>query len=294
MRIAVTGSSGFIGSNLVKDLTQLGYRVICIDQGWQDAISVENPGFTAQCDFVFHLGANSDTRGTYEDYQKSNVIFSANLLWHCKHFKIPMVFASSGAVYGTNRKYASKPNPLTEYGASKLKTEELIREQYPGMAVALRYHNVYGSNEAHKGPMASIVWKYINGYLNGEKSHLLFDKSHKISRDFIEVSDVNKINLMFLRFYEKYENFPKFPPVFDVGTGQAETFKDLAEQIAKRTYLPIEYIKNPYNSKNYQFYTLANTRKIRNLYEMTYGEKFEPLSIDSGIEKVFYEMCSSL
>jgi nucleoside-diphosphate-sugar epimerase len=300
MRIAITGASGFIGSNLVKDLMNIGYtNIVCVDKynthnypifyDWESSISDINSGFVSMVDFVFHLGANSDTRASSDDLKKSNVIFSNNLLKHCNGYKVPLVFASSGAIYGHNRKISSKPNPLTEYGISKLATENLIKEKYTSNAISLRYHNVYGYNESHKGNMASIVSKYIDGYLKGEKSHLLFENSKRIKRDFIHVRDVNKINILMLDFYQKHGKFPNYPSNFDIGTGSAVSFQHLAEEVAKYTHLPLKYIPNPYNSENYQFYTLANTIKIRNLYKMVYGYDYKPMSIKEGVKKVFKE-----
>ena len=300
MRIAVTGGCGFIGKNLIKFLQEIGYEnIICVDEeekndgvfpfyDWR-TLTKTNPSFLPVVDFVFHLGANSSTRASYSEIQIPNETFSANLLKHCKSYKIPVVFASSGAVYGSKRILSSKPNPLTKYGLSKLRTEQLITKNHKGQAVALRYHNVYGANESHKMHMASIVSKYIDGFLSGtDAAHSLFENSKRIYRDFVHVDDINRINIMFLDFYLKYKKLPT-NSIFDVGTGKAISFYKVAEEVSKLTKLPIEYVPNPYTAKTYQFFTKANIVKIKNLYKMVYGTKFTPMTIEKGIKEVFNE-----
>lgn len=300
MNICITGAFGFIGGELIKkisenpniNITALDYKnkknnIISFCQkfiDWQDAM--DDFMFLDDVDFVYHLGANSSTRATKEELYLSNISFTEKLMVQCSIRNIPMVFASSGAIYGSNRIKDDKPNPLTEYGKSKLIGEKYAMSYSKRKIVCLRYHNVYGPTESHKDNMASIISKWIDDYKNGITQNVLFYGSSKIIRDFIHVDDITKINIMFLDYY-KQRGTLGYDLIIDVGTGLPTSFQDVAENIIKNTRGSIKYVDNPYNETNYQFYTEANISQLENIYYSLYGKEFTPLSIEEGILKTF-------
>jgi len=141
---------------------------------------------------------------------------------------------------------------------------------------------VYGSTEAHKGDMSSIVYKWISG-----AEHCLFYDSKLIKRDFIHVDDINEVHLMFLEYWQKFRLFPK--RIYDVGTGQAVSFQKLGDAIRKHTKNKIRYVENPYTDKNYQFYTKANIADLNAAFE-DLGKKFLPMRIDFGVKKTYNDL----
>jgi len=145
--------------------------------------------------------------------------------------------------------------------------------------VCLRYHNVYGPTEEHKGDMSSIVFKWISG-----AEHKLFKDSQNIKRDFIHVDDINDANIAFMKYWKIFKKFPK--RIYDIGTGNPVSFTDLAKEIVKYTKKEITYIENPYDKNNYQFYTQADIKDIKEIFEKI-GKKFSPMSIKEGIKKCY-------
>jgi ADP-L-glycero-D-manno-heptose 6-epimerase len=307
MRIVVSGASGFIGGELIKMLNDDGYTdIIAIDSeskpkrtdlkydrfiDWEFILENKYFDFLNLAEFVFHLGANSSTRATIEELQKPNLDFTHDLFYECSIREIPIVFSSSGAIYGSRRDEYSTPNPLTNYGKSKLQCEQMRWEEdmdYSNIT-CLRYHNVYGATESHKGDMASIVSKWIDNYNNGLLTNDLFHGSNKILRDFIHVNDVNRINIMLLDHYKILKRFPLERQGYDVGMGIATSFQDVANEIIRHTKGTIQYTINPYNESNYQFYTKANIEVISDIYKMVYNKPYTPLSISQGVELVFKE-----
>lgn len=309
MRIAVTGSNGFIGGELIKHLNKLHYTdIIAIDKEEKDLsrehtvtrfiewtfINEKNYfDFLNLVDFVFHLGANSSTREKFLDIEQSNVAFTSKLFIECAIRRIPVVFASSGAIYGSTRG-DGKPNPLTDYGKTKLICEYMalatqisrIGDFCKTNFVCLRYHNVYGATESHKGNMASIISKWIDNYKNGIRKNQLFYGSDNIRRDFVHVSDINKVHIMFLDYYKKHHNLGN-KIVYDVGTGISKSFQDVAYAISKHTKGKIEYVKNPYDDTNYQFFTKADVSDLKKIYKKTYKKEYLPLNIFDGIKLTF-------
>ena len=307
MRIIVTGGAGFIGRELIRKLNELGYTLITIvddNDAYYERVVLEGLAFTEfldyrkiieksdfsfvkNADFVFHLGANSSTRSKLIDIYDVNYLFTVKLFLEAGT-KIPVVFASSGAVYGADRRINSATTPLTAYGYTKMICEKMVNyfpEFYTNM-VCLRYHNVYGSTEAHKGDMSSIVYKWISG-----AEHCLFYDSNVIKRDFVHVDDINKAHLMFLEYWKKFGSFPK--RIYDVGTGQAVSFQKLGDAIRKHTKKKIRYVENPYTHKNYQFYTRANVADLKQTFE-DLGQKFLPMHIESGVKKAYNDYICSI
>jgi len=302
MKILVSGACGFIGGELIKDLKDLGHTILGIDYlskfnesdiivhsfiDWEFIYDSNSYDILGDVDFAFILGANSSTRATKEELRKPNLLSTSALITQLNLKGIPIVFASSGAVYGS--KFKNKEaivNPLTEYGRSKEMMERWISYFPLGDVICLRYHNVYGANESHKGNMASIISKWIDNHLKGVKTNDLFYGSDKIKRDFIHVEDVNKVNIMLLDFYIKYKQLPDIS-ILDVGSGIPTSFEKVAKEIVKHTKGTIQSIINPYNQTNYQFYTKANIKGISDIHKWLYDKDYEPMSIKEGIKKTF-------
>lgn len=302
MKIAITGGAGFIGRELIWELNSMGYNDITIIDSYptiiQDRVIMEGLSFTEvidykqilidsdfkwvkKFDFIFHLGANSSTRSKISEIYDVNFTFSVRLFLEARWHDVPVVFASSGAIYGSDRRETSKPNPLTAYGYTKMVCENMIKyfpELYDNI-VCLRYHNVYGASEGHKGDMSSIVYKWISG-----QDHKLFQDSKEIKRDFIHVSDINYVNIAFMRYWILKKTFPL--RIYDVGTGKPVSFLQLGNEIKRHTKKKITYIDNPYNKSNYQFFTKADITDLKEIFDEL-GEKYAPMSIKQGIEKVY-------
>jgi ADP-L-glycero-D-manno-heptose 6-epimerase len=249
----VTGAAGFIGSHLIKALNARGEnRIIAVDNLAQaDKFrnladceiaeyfdQEEFPARLAEGEFdddiaaVLHQGACSDTMETDGRYMlANNYRYSMALLRHCQDNDIPFIYASSAAVYGAGPDFREEPSdeaPLNVYGYSKLLFDQHVRTLLPertAQIAGFRYFNVYGSREAHKGRMASVVWHFFNQYRADGKVQL-FEGSGGYAageqrRDFISVDDVVKVNLDFL-------DHPQRSGIFNVGTGSAATFNAVA------------------------------------------------------------------
>ena len=253
MTIVVTGAAGFVGSNLVRALNARGEtRILAVDHlergdkfrnlasceiaDYLDKAEflrrVEEGDFSGSIDALFHQGACSDTMETNGRYMmENNYRYSMALLDFCLEDEVPFIYASSAAVYGASATFREERRfeaPLNVYGYSKFLFDQAVRRRLPdaGTQVAgFRYFNVYGPNEWHKGRMASVAWHFFNqyqaqgkvrpfvgsgGYADGEQQ-----------RDFVSVEDVSRINLYFF-------DHPEVSGIFNVGTGRAQTFNDVA------------------------------------------------------------------
>jgi len=305
MHIVVTGAAGFIGSNLVKALNERGItRIIAVDDLEQGdkfvnladceiadyfdkdefARLVEAGKFDGRIQAVMHQGACSDTTERNGRFMMEvNYRYSARLLEFCQLQQVPLIYASSAAVYGANERCRESGEcelPLNVYGYSKLQFDRYVRnrwEERTAQVVGLRYFNVYGLREAHKGRMASVAWHFFNQYLAGGKVRL-FEGSHGYAdgeqrRDFVSVEDCIKVNLHFL-------DYPGVSGIFNVGTGRAQPFNDVAAAVintvrggrgeAGRTLGEliregaIEYIPFPEDLKGkYQAFTQADLAALR-------------------------------
>ena len=289
--IIVTGGAGFIGSNLVLELNARGAREILVVDNLKNGVKFRNlvdcqivdyldkDRFIDQLrrgDFekntieaVYHQGACSMTTewdGRYmmeNNYEYSKIIFE-----YCVARGIPFLYASSAAVYGRGRVFKEDPAfefPLNVYGYSKLRFDQYIRQRLDSVesqVVGLRYFNVYGPREAHKGSMASVAYHLNNQLLDAGKVRLFegcdgYSDGEQL-RDFICVSDVVDINLWF-------SNHPNLSGIFNLGTGRSQTFNDVARAVLdfhKRGVL--EYIPFPDQLKGcYQSFTEANLDALR-------------------------------
>jgi ADP-L-glycero-D-manno-heptose 6-epimerase len=252
----VTGAAGFIGSNLVAALNQHGIaNVLAVDNltradkfanlaRCQIADYLDKREFLARLregefegtlDAILHQGACSDTMETDGRYMmENNYRYSLALLDFCLEEEIPLLYASSASVYGGGPSFREAPEcerPLNVYGYSKYLFDQVVRQRLSDASspvVGLRYFNVYGPNEAHKGGMASVAWHFYNQYRQDGKvkpfagSGGYADGEQR--RDFVAVEDVVKVNLHFL-------DHPRWSGVFNVGTGRAQSFNEVAESV---------------------------------------------------------------
>lgn len=240
---------------------------------------------------VIHMGAiSATTESNFNRLLESNIRFSQQL-WHwCAKNKVPFIYASSAATYGDgsfnyndNESELDQLNPLNAYGYSKhffdrwIQLELAKKQPVPPQWCGLKFFNVYGPNEYHKDRMASVVFHAFNQYKEN-KQIKLFKSEHPSYkdgmqvRDFIYVKDAVKVIIFFL-------NNSKFSGVYNVGTGNPETFKALAEAVlSNNTGNPdeIKYINMPNDLKGkYQYYTKARIDKIRSI---GFGDNFKNLN----------------
>ncbi|MFZ4714178.1 MAG: ADP-glyceromanno-heptose 6-epimerase [Bacteriovoracaceae bacterium] len=293
--ILVTGAAGFIGSVLVKSLNDQGItNIILVDRlkdtsKWlnlrgllfdeyihaDELFDAHNSRLFAGLKGIYHLGACSDTTEKNMDYlMKNNLEFSKKLFLFASQNQVPMVYASSAATYGDGEKgYSDDPEsiknfrPLNGYGYSKQLFDEWVLKQkrFPPAWYGMKFFNVYGPNEYHKGKMRSVVVQaheqilstgavklfksYVAGYDDGEQK-----------RDFIYVKDVVNAMLQLMKH-------GKDSGIYNMGTGVARTFKDLvnATFTAHGKSPKIEFIEMPdHLKKQYQYYTQAEMTKFKN------------------------------
>ncbi len=286
----VTGGAGFIGSNLVRTLLDSGRDVIVVDDlsdGHKFVNIADLPiadyidkdeflqrlesdkAFATGVHAVLHQGACSDTTEWDGRYMmQNNYAYSRRLLHHCLKQGTPLVYASSAAVYGASAAFAEHPDnerPLNVYGYSKLQFDRYVRRvaAAPDTQVAgLRYFNVYGPREQHKGSMASVAWHFDKQVREDGEARLFvgsggYDDGEQL-RDFIYVDDVCALNLWFL-------DHPAISGVFNAGTGRAQSFNDVARAvIAWHGSGRIRYIPFPAGLEGaYQSYTQADLTGLR-------------------------------
>ena len=288
--LIVTGGAGFIGSNLVKLLLEKGYDDVVVVDDLSDghkfvnlsdlAIAdyldkdkflerIESPGFIGNVKAVLHQGACSTTTEWDGRYMmRNNYDYSKRLLERCLENRVPYIYASSAAVYGASPEFAESPDneaPLNVYGYSKLQFDRYVRRLAAtpdSQVVGLRYFNVYGPREQHKGSMASVAYHFDRQLLaDGEVR--LFEGSGGYAdgeqrRDFVYVDDVCAVNLWFLEH-------PDVSGIFNAGTGRAQTFNEVAEAVIRfRGRGSIRYIPFPEHLKGaYQSYTEADLGALR-------------------------------
>ncbi|TMH11181.1 MAG: ADP-glyceromanno-heptose 6-epimerase [Betaproteobacteria bacterium] len=253
MYFVVTGAAGFIGSNLVRALNARGEtQIVAVDDlersdkfrnlapceiaDFLDKDEfrrrLEAGDFSGSIDVVFHQGACSDTMETDGRFMmENNYRYSMSLLDFCVEDQVPLLYASSAAVYGAGTDFREERKfeaPLNIYGYSKFLFDQAVRRRFgeAGSQIAgFRYFNVYGPNEWHKGRMASVAWHFFNQY-SAERRVRPFVGSGGYAdgeqrRDFISVEDVTNVNLHFL-------DHPELSGIFNVGTGRAQSFNDVA------------------------------------------------------------------
>lgn len=294
--IIVTGAAGFIGSRLLYELQQRGYAdLVAVDdfsrqdkagnlEGIKLSARVERTEFPAWIDandqliqFIFHLGARTDTTEFNKAVFDVLNVRSSQLIWQrCVKYALPLVYASSAATYGdgelgygdTDDGLPFKLKPLNPYGESKNEFDKwaLHQEVKPFFWAGLKFFNVYGPNEYHKGRMASVVFhafKQIEatGGMKLFRSHRPDYKDGEQLRDFVYVKDVCDV-CIFLMEHRKHSG------LYNLGSGQARTFLDLARNVFKAMGREehIGFIDTPMDIRDkYQYFTEAPVAKLRGI-----------------------------
>ena len=307
--IIVTGGAGFIGSNLVKGLNARGERDVLVVDDLTDGKKFLNIADCTLADYldkddflkriqagdnfgsrvraVFHQGACSTTTEWNGRYMMAtNYEYSKCLLHYCRDQRIPFIYASSAAVYGATQGFLEEPEcevPLNVYGYSKLLFDQYYRRLAPTLTsqvVGLRYFNVYGPRENHKGGMASVAF-HLKNQLRAEGKVKLFEGCDGYGpgeqrRDFIYVDDVVDVNLWLL-------DNPHVSGIFNCGTGRSQSFNDVAQAVLLDYHEKdgLEYIPFPEHLRGrYQSYTQADMSALR---RAGYNAAFR--SVEQGVRE---------
>jgi ADP-L-glycero-D-manno-heptose 6-epimerase len=253
MYVIVTGAAGFIGSNIIKALNDVGITdIIAVDnlkraEKFKNLVDLEIADYVDKHEFfdrlqaglfdgvvdaVFHEGACSDTMEQDGAYMmENNFRYSCNLLEWCVDQEVQLLYASSAATYGSSKIFKEErefESPLNVYGYSKFLFDQYVRRKARDIStqvVGFRYFNVYGPREQHKGRMASVAFHNFNQF-RAEGRVKLFEGCDgygpgEQQRDFVFVEDVAKVNLFF------FEN-PGLSGIYNLGTGRAQNFNDVA------------------------------------------------------------------
>lgn len=317
-QIVVTGAAGFIGCNLVRRLNADGHsNLIIVDEfdtpaknknleGLQYSRQIHRDQFiewltenSEEVSFIFHLGARTDTAEfNFRVLDSLNLSYSKSLWEICTIKEIPLLYASSAATYGVGEKGFSDEHalihdlkPLNPYGLSKQLFDLFVLEQKsaPPFWCGLKFFNVYGPHEYHKGRMASVVlhaYKQIKetGMVKLFKSHHPNFKDGEQLRDFIYVDDIVEICMFFFELTTGNQQLPNdISGIFNAGTGKARSFIDLVNAIFASLGLEpkIEFIPIPADIRDkYQYYTQAEMTK---LLDLEYGKPF--LSLEDAVKK---------
>ncbi|MBX9783789.1 MAG: ADP-glyceromanno-heptose 6-epimerase [Chitinophagaceae bacterium] len=326
--IMVTGAAGFIGSCMVQYLNELGYtNLILVDEfNREDKIpNLKEKKFISvverenlfewlydnkpQIDFVIHLGARTDTAEfNYAIHQHLNVEFSQNIWHYCVIKNVPLIYASSAATYGDgalgykdDHALCHELKPLNPYGISKNEFDKWVlhQEDHPPFWAGLKFFNVYGPNEYHKGRMASVIFHSFNqiktnGFVKLFRSHKDGFKDGEQLRDFIYVKDVVKvIGWMMKEVVSRESSVVSEHPtthasrlssgIYNLGTGKARTFNDLVKATfdALQLETKIEFIDMPEDIRDkYQYFTEADMHKLKNA-----GYTDEFCSLENGVKE---------
>jgi ADP-L-glycero-D-manno-heptose 6-epimerase len=310
----VTGGAGFIGSNVVASLEEAGADIVVNDQiGHDDAkwrnlakhqiVDLVPPAElmawldTRKLDAVIHMGAISDTTATDGDLvMENNFRLSLRLLDWCTQTRTPFIYASSAATYGDGAQgfvddwspqALRQLRPMNLYGWSKHLFDLALADRYvkkqklPPHWAGLKFFNVYGSNEYHKGAMASVLSKVFDSAKTGQPVRLFKSYREGIAdgdqrRDFIYVDDAVDVLRWLLQT-------SAVNGIFNVGTGKAESFRDMILAMFKAMRRPpkIDYIDMPESIRGqYQYFTQAS---VENLRRAGYNADFTPL--DSAVTR---------
>lgn len=305
----VTGAAGFIGSDLVGYLNDKGFTdLILVDEFSRedkmlnldgkkyylqvereiffDWLKVNEPGIAG----MYHIGARTDTTEfDYAIHEHLNVAYSKKIWEYCTGHRIPLVYASSAATYGAGEQgyedrheVVGRLKPLNAYGVSKNEFDKwaLSQATQPQFWAGLKFFNVYGPNEYHKGRMASVIFHSFHQIRKDGEVRLF--KSHRPDygdgqqlRDFVYVKDVLKVCCWLM------EHRPR-SGIYNLGTGKARSFEDLVKATFGGLDLParIRYIDMPTDIRDkYQYFTQATMDKLRSA---GYGDAFHTL--EEGVD----------
>jgi len=306
--MVVTGAAGFIGSCLIEKLNQENFNyIIAVDdfsradknlnlEGKKIQEKVDRKDFFSWLDqnhhlveFIFHLGARTDTTEFNKAiFDELNLNYSKNIWNACVNYQIPLIYASSAATYGNgelgykdDEAVITRLKPLNPYGESKNDFDiwALQQEKKPFFWAGLKFFNVYGPNEYHKGRMASVIfhaYHQINqtGAMKLFRSHKEEYKDGQQMRDFVYVKDVCEV-ISFLMHRRKDSG------LYNLGCGQARSFYDLVSNVFKAMGKEekIAYIDIPEDIRDtYQYFTEAPMNK---LIHLGYDKGFR--SLEEGI-----------
>ena len=307
--IVVTGAAGFIGSCMVRKLNDEGHTdILIVDEfsheeknrnleGKQYSESVHRDDFPAwlrqehqPVKAIFHIGARTDTtEKDWNIFQKLNLDYSKTLWEWCAANNIPLIYASSAATYGRGEcgyddrhDIVGRLHPLNPYGESKNRFDQWALQQpiAPPSWYGLKFFNVYGPNEYHKGRMASVIFHTVRqikatGGMKLFRSHRPDYEDGQQSRDFVYVKDVVEV------MYWLFRRLPE-SGLYNLGTGKARSFLDLAANTFRAMGLApnISFIDTPEDIRDtYQYFTEANMSKLRKA-----GYEKEFYSLEEGIE----------
>lgn len=316
--IVVTGAAGFIGSCLVNKLNNKGIRDIVVVDDFSNPLKSKNlehkmfleqvhrdqffdwlDSHHADVSFILHIGARTDTTEFDEKvFDKLNLNYSKSVWKGCVKHGIPLIYASSAATYGLgewgysdDHALIDKLKPLNPYGESKNEFDKwaLKQAQKPVFWAGFKFFNVYGPNENHKGRMASVIWhafKQISetGKMKLFRSHNPLYEDGKQLRDFIYVKDVVDVLYYFM-------NQRPNSGIYNLGTGQARSFLDLAMATFRSMDRKpeVEFIDTPVDIRDkYQYFTEA---KMEKLHEAGFTEPF--YTLEEGIEEYVQEFLIS-
>jgi len=307
--IVVTGAAGFIGSKLIEKLNNENFKnVVAVDNF---SVEAKKPNYANldilefverdlfinwldengdQVEFIFHIGAKTDTTlFDQEVFDKLNINYTKSIWKKCVSYQIPLVYASSAATYGLgehgyedDEEKIPELKPLNPYGQSKQDFDvwALQQDDKPFYWAGLKFFNVYGPNEYHKGRMASVIWHAYNQIKKTDamklfRSHNPDFKDGEQKRDFIYVNDVVDVCYWLMRHR-------KDSGIYNLGSGEARTFLDLTRAVFKNIDVEeiISFIDTPEDIRDkYQYFTEADMSKLRSI---GYSKKFHTL--EEGVE----------
>lgn len=264
--ILITGTEGFIGSNLSYELSDR-FTINEINEdifksgNWVKDLKEQLEEIAPSA--IFHVGACSDTLETDVNFMMTrNFEFTKILSEYCFDKNIPLIYSSSAANYGTNNEY-----PSNLYGWSKYVAEQFVLQNG---GVALRYFNVYGPGESHKGRMASVAHQMMEKVKNGEDIKLFPGNPQ---RDFVYIKDVVSANIF---AYENYDDLQY--NYYDVGFGEARSFEDVLDILG----ISYTYHEEKDIPKGYQFFTECDKTKWMSGWEPKYN-------LEEGLRDYFFQ-----